>query len=87
MLIKLIKLLKYYNKIDKSINQMYKSVSKYGKVVEKLEKEMAILKKNSHPPVFTEKQRNDLDDRLSIVEGFIDNVEKISTEYMKDIAN
>ena len=58
-----------------------------GKYVEELHKDVAILKKHSHKPIFTKKQYTILDDRISVIEGFIDNVEKISTEYMKDIAN
>lgn len=33
------------------INQMNKTLGKYGKVIEELEKENAILKKDSHTPV------------------------------------
>ena len=33
------------------INQMNKTLGKYGKVIEELEKENAILKKDSHSPV------------------------------------
>tara|TARA_R110000824_G_scaffold209449_1_gene395231 strand:- start:541 stop:741 length:201 start_codon:yes stop_codon:yes gene_type:complete len=66
---------------------MYKSVIKYGRVVEILEKEIAILKKDSHPPVIDRKEYKELQDDVVILKAFIDNVEKISTDYMKDIAN
>ncbi len=43
---------KYVNKpneLDKQIKQVHKNVTKNGKNIEELEKEVAILKKNSHP--------------------------------------
>ena len=42
----------YVNKdniLDKQMRSVNKSVGKYGKYIEKLEKEVAILKKDSHP--------------------------------------
>ena len=32
------------------LNQAFKSINKYGKYIEELEKEVALLKKDSHPP-------------------------------------
>ena len=43
----------YVNKeniLDKQMRSVNKSVGKYGKYIEKLEKEVAILKANSHAP-------------------------------------
>ena len=77
MLVKLIRALTGYTGIEKQLNVIYKDVAKMGKYMETLHKEIAIYKTKS----------KELDDRLSIIEGFMDNIEKISTEYMKDIAN
>ena len=39
-----------------------KNLDKYGKYIEELEKEVAILKKDSHPPI------EDLEERLNKLE-------------------
>ena len=44
---------KYVNKpneLDIQMKQIHKTVMKQGKTIEELEKDNAILKKNSHPP-------------------------------------
>ena len=38
------------NELDKQMKVVQKNLSKYGKYIEELEKEVAILKKDSHPP-------------------------------------
>ena len=35
---------------EKQLNVMRKSLDKYGRYIEELEKDVAILKKDSHPP-------------------------------------
>ena len=82
-----IKIYMEYKKIQKQVTSIYKNVTKMGKYVEELNKDVATLKKHSHKPIFTKDQYKSLDERIAVIEGFIDNVEKISTEYMKDIAN
>ena len=37
------------NELDKQMKVVQKNLSKYGKYIEELEKEVAILKKDSHP--------------------------------------
>ena len=37
------------NELDKQMKQANKTIGKYGKYIEELEKDVAILKKNSHP--------------------------------------
>ena len=39
------------NELDKQMKVVQKNLSKYGKYIEELEKEVAILKKDSHPPI------------------------------------
>lgn len=75
------------DKLIKQMNQIYKSVNKYGKYIEELSKDVAILKKDSHAPVFTKEQYNKLDERIKTMEAFFDNIEKISAEYIKDVGN
>ena len=38
------------NELDKQMKVVQKNLSKYGKYIEELEKEVAILKRDSHPP-------------------------------------
>ena len=37
------------NELDKQMKVVQKTLSKYGKTIEELEKEIAILRKDSHP--------------------------------------
>ena len=37
------------NELDKQMKMVQKNLNKYGKYIEELEKEVAILKKDSHP--------------------------------------
>ena len=37
--------------LEKQLNQIYKITSKQGKYIEEVDKEVAILKKDSHPAV------------------------------------
>jgi septal ring factor EnvC (AmiA/AmiB activator) len=49
---KLDKIKKYVeepNELDSQVGSMQKTLSKYGKYIEELEKEVAILKADSHP--------------------------------------
>ena len=39
------------NELDKQMKSLQKTVTKYGKYIETLEKDVAILKKDSHPPI------------------------------------
>ena len=39
------------NELDKQMKVVQKTLSKYGKTIEELEKEVAILKKDSHTPI------------------------------------
>ena len=51
---KLDKLQKYVeedNELDQQMKVVQKNLSKYGKYIEELEKEVAILKKDSHPKI------------------------------------
>tara|TARA_Y100000004_G_scaffold188999_1_gene243979 strand:+ start:105 stop:338 length:234 start_codon:yes stop_codon:yes gene_type:complete len=77
-MIKLFQLIIQYKQMQRQVDSIYKSVTKMGKYVEDLNKEVATIKKNI--PL-------DINDRVSVIEGFIDNVEKITTEYNKEFAN
>ena len=44
------------NELDVQIKQLQKTVAKQGKYIEELEKNVAILSKDSHPPVFKKKE-------------------------------
>ena len=61
----------YVNKdniLDKQMRSVNKSVGKYGKYIEKLEKEVAILRSESHPPIFSRKDRDNIIKRLKKLE-------------------
>ena len=54
--------------LDKVIDALSKVVNKYGKYIEKLDKEVAILKKDSHPPVFNKDDYKGLVKRIKALE-------------------
>ena len=62
--------------LDINQKNVYKKVSKFEKNMEKIEIELSNLKKS-----------NDLDVRVSIIESFFDNIEKITDDYEKNVAN
>ena len=62
---------KYVNKpneLDKQMNSVQKSVNKYGKYIEEIEKDLAKVKAESHPPVFTKRNHKDIVKRLKKLE-------------------
>ena len=62
---KLDKLQKYVeedNELDQQMKVVQKNLDKYGKYIEELEKEVAILEKDSHPPI------ENLEERLNKLE-------------------
>ena len=50
------------------VDALSKIVNKYGKYIEVLEKEVAILKKDSHPPVFALDDYKDIIKRIKALE-------------------
>ena len=62
---------------NKQIDILWKAVNKQGRYIEQLEIMVSHLKKDSHPPVFKTSQYKDLNDRLEVVEAWINNIELI----------
>ena len=62
---------------NKQIDILWKAINKQGRYIEQLEIIVAHLKKDSHPPVFKKSQYKELDERLKMVEAWIDNIELI----------
>ena len=58
------------NALDKQMKSAQKTVNKYGKYIEKLEKKVAILEKDSHPPIFGKSDLKKLERRLKKLEKF-----------------
>ena len=56
------------NELDIKMKTALKNLRKNAKYIEELEKDVAILKKDSHPPVFGKKDRNDIIKRLKKLE-------------------
>jgi protein subunit release factor A len=56
------------NELDKQMKVVQKTLNKYGKVLEDLEKTMAILNKDAHPPIFGRKDLGKLKKRLNKLE-------------------
>ena len=66
------------NKIDKYVNKPNeldlqtkahaRALDKYGRTIEELEKDVAILKADSHPPVFSKNDYSDILKRLKNLE-------------------
>jgi uncharacterized membrane protein YhiD involved in acid resistance len=56
------------NELDKQMKQVQKNLNKALKYIEELEKEVGILKADSHPPLFTKKDKNSIERRLKKLE-------------------
>jgi hypothetical protein len=50
------------------MKQVQKNLNKALKYIEELEKEVGILKADSHPPLFTKKDKNSIERRLKKLE-------------------
>ena len=62
---------KYVNKpneLDIQMKQTRKTISKQGKYIEEVEKKVAILETDSHPPIFKTKDYKDILKRLKKLE-------------------
>ena len=62
---------KYVNKpneLDKQMKSLQKTVNKYGKYIETMEKNIAVLEKDSHPPIFGKKDKASIIKRLTKLE-------------------
>ena len=57
------------NELDVQMKQLQKTVAKQGKYIESLEKEVAILKSNSHPPMFSKSDYKNILKRLKKLEN------------------
>ena len=57
------------NELDVQMKQLQKTVAKQGKYIEELEKEVAILKSDSHPPIFSISDYKDVLKRLGKLEN------------------
>ena len=56
------------NELDIKVKAIKRDTMKYGRYIEELEKDVAILKSNSHPPIFGKKDKNDIIKRLKKLE-------------------
>ena len=56
------------NELDIQVRQMQKTIAKQGRTIENLETEMAILKANSHPPIFSKGDHKTILKRLNKLE-------------------
>ena len=56
------------NELDIQMKQAFKTLNKFGKDKEVIEKELAILKSESHPPQFPKKAYRDIVKRLKNLE-------------------
>ena len=56
------------NELDKQMKQLQKTVSKYGKYIEQQDKKLAILQKDSHPPIFGKSDVRKIERRLRKLE-------------------
>lgn len=68
---KLNKVTKYVeedNELDIQLRQAQKTISKQGRYIEEMEKDIANLKKDSHPPIFSKKDLVKLSKRINKLE-------------------
>ena len=56
------------NELDIQIKQLQKTVAKQGKYIEELEKNFAIINKDSHPPLFSLSDYKDILKRINKIE-------------------
>tara|TARA_R100001530_G_C4171938_1_gene116933 strand:- start:123 stop:407 length:285 start_codon:yes stop_codon:yes gene_type:complete len=56
------------NELDIKMKTALKNLNKNAKYIEELEKDVAILKKDSHPPIFGKKDKRDIINRLKKLE-------------------
>ena len=62
---------KYVNKpneLDRQMKQVQKTSGKFGKYIEELEKDVAILRSDSHPPIFSKADVKKINRRLKKLE-------------------
>ena len=57
------------NELDLQIKAHAKALDKYGRTIEELEKDTAILKSDSHPPIFSKKDYKNIIKRLKKLEN------------------
>ena len=57
------------NELDVQMKQLQKTVAKQGKYIEELEKEVAILNADSHPPMFSKSDYKSILKRLEKLEN------------------
>jgi predicted RNase H-like nuclease (RuvC/YqgF family) len=56
------------NELDIQVKQLQKTIAKQGRIIEELEKDNAILKSQSHPPIFSTKDKLGIESRLTKLE-------------------
>ena len=56
------------NELDIQMKQVQKSLSKYGRTLENIEKDVAQLRVDSHPPVFMKDDYDNIVERLNKLE-------------------
>ena len=56
------------NELDIKMKTALKNLNKNAKYIEELEKDVAILKRDSHPPIFGKKDKRDIINRLKKLE-------------------
>ena len=54
--------------LSRKIDSLIRTVNKYGKYIEELEKDVAILKKDSHPPIFGVEDKDNIIEKLKKLE-------------------
>ena len=62
---------------NKQIDILWKAVNKQARYIEQLEIIVSHLKKDSHAPIFKATQYDDLNERLRVVEAWINNIDLI----------
>ncbi len=56
------------DELSRKIDSLIRTVNKYGKYIEELEKDVAILKKDSHPPIFGVEDKDNIIEKLKKLE-------------------
>ena len=56
------------DELSRKIDSLIRTLNKYGKYIEELEKDVAILKKDSHPPIFGVEDKDNIIEKLKKLE-------------------
>ena len=90
----ILKIFRLHKSVKQLSDVLYKKINKLEKNQERIEVMIALLKKDSHPPIFKKDTYDIINTRLDehdekheIIDSFFEGIEKIVDENEKKVAN